>query len=57
MNSLDSLRNIVLLVGLFAFLYGLYSLSISIIIEGLFLLWLGFQLTLNSLERYRLHMA
>ena len=44
----------IMAIGFFAFLYGIHTMSFSIFIEGLFLLWLGFSLTVNAMELQRM---
>ena len=54
MKPLYGLTSTIMVVGLFAFLYGMYSMSFSIFIEGLFLLWLGFRLTIHAIDNQQL---
>jgi hypothetical protein len=50
MNSLYALTNTITMVGLLASLYGFFTASFSIFIEGIILLWIGFYLTSKAME-------
>lgn len=39
-------------VGLLSVFYGIHTLSFSIFIEGLFLMWYSFHLTVNAIAWY-----
>jgi hypothetical protein len=54
MRKLYGLTGSMMMVGLGAALYGIHTSSFSIFVEGLFLLWLGFSITTNMMEAYRL---
>jgi len=54
MKTLYPLTGTIMMIGMTATLYGIHSLSFSIFVEGLFLMWLGFSLTANIWEHQRL---
>ncbi len=54
MKALYPITGTIMLIGMTATLYGIHSLSFSIFVEGLFLMWLGFSLTANIWEDQRL---
>ena len=53
-KALYPLTGTIMMIGMTATLYGIHSLSFSIFIEGVFLMWLGFSLTANIWEAHRL---
>jgi hypothetical protein len=50
MNSLYALTNTIMMLGFLATLYGFFTASFSIFIEGIILLWIGFYLTSKAME-------
>lgn len=53
-STIYSLTGVIFLIGFLAEIYGLSTYSPTLMIEGVFLLWLGFSLTANALEAARL---
>lgn len=43
-----------MMIGLIALSYGMYYTSFTLIIEGSYLVWLGFNTTKHIMEHYRL---
>jgi hypothetical protein len=54
MNTIYPLTGTMMIMGIGAILYGIHSFSFSIFIEGVFLLWLGFSISVNLWEGHRL---
>lgn len=46
----------IMLVGVAALFYGASTASLTVVLEGLFLLWLGFKITVSVCEGNRLVM-
>lgn len=53
MSLLYSITGIIMIIGLIAFLYGIQTLSFTLFIEGIFLLWIGFSITTHSMNDQR----
>ena len=53
-KGLYSITGIIMILGFLIMLYGIHIFSLSIFIEGFFLLWIGFSLTANMMEHQRL---
>jgi hypothetical protein len=56
LKALYPLTGTMMLMGTAAMLYGLQQLSPIVFLEGIFLLWLGFSITVNTWEVNRLDM-
>ena len=52
LKALYPLTGTIMMIGMSATLYGIHSVSPSIFFEGVFLMWLGFSLTVNLWESY-----
>jgi hypothetical protein len=54
LKALYPLTGTIMIMGLAASLYGVQSGSFPVFIEGVFLMWLSFSLTINIWETQRL---
>jgi hypothetical protein len=50
LNALYPLTGSMMLIGIVAMLYGIQSLYLIVFLEGLFLVWEGFRITVNIWE-------
>ena len=47
MNAIYPFSGTIMMIGMIAILYGIHSVSFTLLIEGFFLLWLGFSITVS----------
>jgi uncharacterized membrane protein len=53
-KALYPLTGTMMLIGILAMAYGMQSMSITIFLEGIFLMWLSFSITSSVWEAQRL---
>ena len=53
LNALYPLTGSMMLIGIGAMLYGIQSLSLIVFLQGLFLVWEGFRITVSIWEANR----
>jgi hypothetical protein len=55
-QALYPISGLIILIGVGALFYGASTASLTVILEGLFLLWTGFKITVSVWEGNRLDM-